>query len=264
MEIGNRASLASRFSLVFYLARRELSRRYAGTLLGPAWALVFPVLQITLYWAVFRFGLQIRTQGDLPFAVMLIAGVLPWFALSEALTTMTASVRANSAIVKRTALPVELLPLSSLAAAAFAHLPVVIVAMAMLWLLGFPPDAHILLLLYAAPALALFAWSLGTLLALANAAFSDVAQGIGPALLLWFWATPILWQARMLPAGWRSVVSFNPATHLVEAYRYALLGPRAGGLDPAAASSFWVLTLALLLAAGVALRRFKREVGDLL
>lgn len=195
---------------------------------------------------------------------MLIAGIVPWLALSEALTTMTASLKANAALVKRTALPVELLPVSSLVAAGCVHGAILLLAAIVLWLLGFPPGPTLALLLYAALCVAILALSLGTLLALANVAFSDVAQATGAVLLLWFWATPILWQADRLPAGWRWLASANPLTHPVELYRYALLGPAAGAPDPAAALSFWAVAAVLALAAWLALGRFKREVADLL
>jgi ABC-type polysaccharide/polyol phosphate export permease len=264
LERVGATSLANRASLLFYLARRELARRYAGSLLGPAWALVFPALQIALYWAVFRYGLRVETQGSVPLGPMMIAGIVPWLALSEALTTMTASLKANASLVKRTALPVELLPLASLAAAACVHGAVLLLAACALWLLGFAPGGHLLILVYAAPCVALLALSLGTLLALANVAFSDVAQAMAAILLLWFWATPILWQTQMLPPDWRWLASANPLTHPVELYRYALLGPRAGVPDFTSALSFWCFAALLAAAAWLALRRFKREVADLL
>lgn len=264
MVTSKAAPLASRFSLLFYLARRELARRYAGSLLGPVWALVFPMLQIALYWSVFRFGLRIDARGGVPLGPMLVAGIVPWFTLAEALTTMTASLKANASLVKRTALRVELLPLASLAAAACVHLPILVLAIGALWLLGFPPGGQLILLLYGGLCVALLALSLGTLLALANVAFSDVAHAVGAVLLLWFWATPILWPAERLPAGWSWVAIANPLTHTVEVYRYALLGPRAGAIDGTAALSFWCTAALLCLIAWLAFRRFKREVRDLL
>jgi ABC-type polysaccharide/polyol phosphate export permease len=264
VDSSKATSLASRSGLLFYLAQRELARRYAGSLVGPGWALVLPALQIALYWVVFRYGLRVESHGAVALGPMLIAGIAPWLALSEALTTMTASLKANAALVKRTALPVELLPLASLAAAACVHAAVLAFAVALLWMLGFAPGPQLLILPYAALCVALLALSLGTLLALANVAFSDVAQAVAAVLLLWLWATPILWEAARLPAEWRWAASANPLTHPVELYRYALLGPEAGGIDGAAALTFWSVALALSLAAWLALRRFKREVADLL
>lgn len=258
------ALLASRLNLLFYLGRRELSRRYAGSVLGPAWAVIYPALQIALYWAVFRYGLRVEPTGVVALGPMLIAGFVPWLALSEALSTMAASLKANASLVKRTALPVELLPLASLAAAACVHCVILLVAAAMLWALGFAPGGRIVIVVYGAVCLALLALALGTLLALANVVFSDVAQATGAILLLWLWATPILWQAERLPAAWRWLASANPLTHPVEVYRYALLGPVAGPLDLATAGVFWATASLLCLGAWLALGRYKREVADLL
>lgn len=256
--------LASRARLLFYLARRELARRYAGSLLGAAWAVAFPALQIAVYWAVFRYGLRVETGGAVPLGPMLIAGMVPWLALAEALTTMTPSLKANAALVKRTALPVELLALSSLAAAACVHGAVLFLASAALWALGYAPGADLAFLLYGAFCVAILALSLGILLALAHVAFSDVGQALAGLLLVWLWATPILWQETSLPAEWRWVASVNPLTHPVEIYRLALLGPEVGALNGGAILSFWTAAPVLALAAWLALGRFKREVADLL
>jgi ABC-type polysaccharide/polyol phosphate export permease len=253
-----------RLGLALYLARRELARRYAGSLVGAGWALVFPVLQIALYWAVFGLGLRIDSGAAVPLSVMLIAGMVPWFALSEALTTMTASISGNAALVKRVVFPLELLPASNLIAAAIVHGAILVLAIAALAILGHGPGPHLLLLLYYGLCLAAFAMAVGTLLALANAAFRDTAQLLGPALILWFWATPIVWPADRLPPRLAWIGEANPAYYLVEGYRLALLGSRVAGPEAASAAWFWAVTLLLGACAWLAFRRFKRELGDML
>jgi ABC-type polysaccharide/polyol phosphate export permease len=253
-----------RLGLAFYLARRDLARRYAGSFAGTAWALIFPALQIALYWAVFGLGLRIGSGGAVPLSVMLVAGMVPWFAFSEALTTMTMSISANAPLVKRLVFPLELLPASALIAAMIVHCGIVLLAVAALAALGHPPGPELLLVAYFGACLAALALALGTLLALANAAFRDVAQLLGPVLLLWFWATPIVWPADRLPERLAWIARLNPAHYVVEGYRLALIGPEAARPDAASAFWFWLVTLLLGAAAWAAFRRFKRELADFL
>lgn len=68
---------SSRFVLAFHVCQRELASRYAGSILGVIWAVVFPGLQITLYAVVLHFGFQLQTGGGASLLTSLIAGMLP-------------------------------------------------------------------------------------------------------------------------------------------------------------------------------------------
>jgi len=254
----------TRLSLILYVARRDLDRRYAGSTLGALWALAFPVLQILVYWAVATYGLRLGQGSVYPLGALLIAGMAPWFALSDALGGMTRSFTSNAALLKRLVVPPAIMPLASLVAALMVHAAIVVIAVLALWALGHPPVPSLAALFYFAACGALFALASGTLLALANAAFRDVGQALGPLLMLWFWATPIVWPAAALPARLQPLVTWNPLAFLVDGYRFALLGRAADLPSIEATMAFWAITALLGLVAWLAFRRFKRELGDYL
>jgi ABC-type polysaccharide/polyol phosphate export permease len=250
--------------LVLYVARLDLARRYAGSVLGATWALAFPILQIAVYWAVASFGLRLGGNRGISLGVLLIAGMTPWFAIGDALGAMTRSFTGNAPLLKRLVVPAAIMPLASLAAAFMVHAVVLVLTILILWAMGHPPALRLGLLLYFASCGALFALALGTLLALANAALRDVDQMLGPLLLLWFWATPIVWPAEALPERLERAVAWNPLAYLVEGYRFALLGRDTDFPSAEASLAFWTLTTVLGLLAWLAFRRFKRELGDFL
>jgi ABC-type polysaccharide/polyol phosphate export permease len=251
-------------SLVLYVARRDLARRYAGSMLGAAWVLAFPVLQIGVYWAVASYGLRLRGSSGAALGPLLIAGMTPWFALSDALGAMTRSFTSNAALLKRLVVPPAIMPLASLAGALMIHVAILVITILALWALGHPPAPSIVLLIYFAGCGAVFALACGTLLALANAALRDIGQVLGPLLLLWFWATPIIWPTEALPERLRAVVTWNPLAYLVDGYRFALLGSAADLPSTEATIAFWTVTALLGLVALLAFGRFKREVADFL
>jgi lipopolysaccharide transport system permease protein len=188
----------------------------------------------------------------------------PWFAMNEALSAMTRAFTGNSALLKRLMVPAAVLPLASLAAALMVHAAIVAITVLVLWAMGHPPGPRLGLLLYFAACGAVFALALGTLLALANAALRDIGQMLGPMLLLWFWATPIVWPAEALPERLAGAVTWNPLAYLVDGYRFALLGRAADWPSGEATFAFWTLTALLGLLAWLAFRRFSRELGDFL
>ena len=80
------ALLGEHRGLVRSMVRRDLSSRYKGSIIGPAWAIITPAVMIIIFTAIFsgifhaRFGAQV---GHLSFAVHLFCGLLPWIAFSE-------------------------------------------------------------------------------------------------------------------------------------------------------------------------------------
>jgi ABC-type polysaccharide/polyol phosphate export permease len=262
-RIERRGTLAAQANLALYICRRELASRYAGSVFGVAWAIVFPVLQILLYAAVLHFGLRLQVGGGEALLASLIAGMLPWFAFNEALTTMTGSITGNASLVKHLAIPTGLLPIATLLAAGSVHLVMIIIATVALALLGVFPGAHILLLLYFCFCLVVLALSVGVLLALANTVFRDVGHAVGPVLGLWFWATPIIWPAERLPAGLQWIVTANPVSYVVAGYRRALLGPMAAPVEVGNSLWFWATTGLLAFCAWQGFRLFRRELADL-
>ena len=258
------ASRQKTLALVLYVARRDLARRYAGSALGAAWAVAFPILQISVFWAVAAYGLRLGARSDIPLGVLLIAGMTPWFVVSDALGGMTNAFTANAALLKRLIVPAAIMPLAGLVAALMVHGAILAAAILLLWALGHPPGPRLALLLYFAGCASLFALAAGTLLALGNAALRDIGQILGPVLLLWFWATPIVWPAESLPAQLQAAVTWNPLAYLVEGYRFALLGAPARFPPLEASVAFWIVTASLCLLAILAFNRFKRELADFL
>jgi lipopolysaccharide transport system permease protein len=112
-------------------------------------------------------------------------------------------------------------------------------------------------LLAAPPVLALWAalaLGLGVLTGTLNVFFRDVGYAVGLALQFWFWLTPIVYPASIVPEAMQRVLAWNPLTPLV----MALQGIVVQGVWPAwetllAPAAFAVAAAALGWGAFVAL-----------
>jgi lipopolysaccharide transport system permease protein len=230
------------------LVRRDFQGRYAGSALGFLWSFAPPLFQLALFTFVFSFVLRVRASElhDVPFAIVLFAGLLPWTAVQEGVQRATTALTENANLVRKLRFPAELLVLSvvltallheAIACAAFV---VVLVALGLLEWGGLP------LLLIALPLQALLTMGLGLLCASAQVFVRDFAPALGLGLMAWFYATPIVYPLSLVPEPWRGVLEWNPLTPLIGLYRQALLG---GGLTlPSGTGLLAALSLILAVA----------------
>ena len=81
------ADLYKNRRLVMKLAKNDFKTRYAGSYFGTFWAFVQPVVTILVYWFVFSVGFRSNTDElGVPFVLYLVAGIVPWFFFSDALS----------------------------------------------------------------------------------------------------------------------------------------------------------------------------------
>jgi len=247
--------------LVLTMAARAVRARYAGSLLGLAWAVLEPLLQFALYLLVFGVFLGLRglAGGGVSFALWLLAGLVPFLLLQEGWVRAAGVFRAQANLVKHVPAPLVVL-LSAELLAVLARHAVLLVALlifaaacSQLPLAGLPLLAAGLLL-----TLALLAG--GALwLAVAGAYLPDVAPLAGTLLGFALYLTPILYPESLVPQPLQPWIPANP-----------LWGPVAlvrRGLGLPVLSFSWVVPLAatgVILAGGIRFfRRRQAAVRDL-
>jgi ABC-2 type transport system permease protein len=201
--VSARVDLRQRFrdiwsyrELLAGLVRKELKVKYKNSLLGFLWSLLNPATSLIVYYVVF----QIILKAGIPaFAIYLICGVIVWNLFSTALPAACGSIVGNSSIVKKVAFPREILALATVGAAMvhFCLQSIVLV----IFLVGFqhgPAVAYLPLLIPAMIALVLISAGFGVLLAAVNVYLRDMQHLLEIALQVWFWATPIIYQYRLV------------------------------------------------------------------
>lgn len=257
--------LAAYREVLLNLVRKELKVKYAASILGAVWSLLNPLV----YLAVFSFVQKVLGGGILDFPVYLLSGLLAWNLFSSALTSGARSVLDNANLVKKVAFPHEILPLSAVGVALVDFVLQSVVLLIYIVISGhglhWPelalwPLAFVTLLVVT---VALSLW-----FAAVNVRYRDVGHLLGIALLVWFWATPIVYASyqvqRLAERGeWLGVSRFvyyllNPLTPVVEGFHVALYQPAEGAAPVLFDVSLgWMVgVLAIVLVASVVLLRF--------
>jgi len=208
------------------MVARAIRADYLDNLTGFTWLIAQPLLLLSVYAYVFTtiFRARIPDSGGIGFVPFLAVAFWPWTAFSEAVLRSSSSVTSNAALIGKVAFPTELLPLSTVAATFLMQMAGYLAVLVVLQLLGTP--IHWLGLVGAVPLLALL-WVFSAALALFVSALQvfvrDVAQILPPLMTLWFFTTPILYSAGVLPSSLAAVMKVNPMAWYVDRLRDFLL-----------------------------------------
>lgn len=161
------------------------------------------------------------------YAVYLMAGTAAWGLFSEILTRCTTVFIDYANTLKKIAFPRLCLPVIVAGSALLNHV-LLLAAIAIVFIaLGHTPNSAWLVLPVGMLLILLFAFGLGIILGLLNVFSRDVGQVLGIVMQLWFWLTPVVYTAEILPQRFRTILEFNPMTPLVRIYQQALLSGRA-------------------------------------
>lgn len=214
------------FFLLRELVKRDFQGRYAGSALGFIWSFVQPLWMLLLFNFVFSTVMKIPPVGTRSgnFAVFLFCGLLPWMALQEGVTRAATAITDNSSLVKKLRFPAEILVLAVVLAALLHEAIAVFLFLGVLAVRGEVAWGGLPLLLLAVPLQIALTLGLGLLLGSVHVFFRDIAQVLGMALTGWFYLTPIVYPAALVPERFRPWIELNPLTPLVGLYRQAFLG----------------------------------------
>lgn len=220
--------MIDRLSIFSQFFRREFSQRYLGSLTGPAWALLQPLMLLGVYALVFVQVLRVRLpsgEGPADAIPFLVAALWPWTAFSEGLTRAVQAVPENSALLAKVAVPKQLLVLAPLVVTFAVHGVGLLVVGMVLAMTGRPFElvgvipAFFVYLLFAA-----FTLGVALLLAAWNVFVRDVGQILGQALTLLFFLSPVFFTREMVPEAFRIVFDLNPLSIYFNLMRALLLG----------------------------------------
>ena len=215
-----------RWELLSQLVRKDLKTKYQGSTLGFVWSLANPLLQLGIYYVIFSIVIG---NGVPDFHIYLMSGLLAFTAFSAAVTGASGSVLGNAGLVKKVRFPLLVLPLSSVAFALVQFALQFPVLLLMALLSGVNPfDSPALLLVVPALALlVLFSTALGILVAALNVRYRDTSHFVEIAMLVWFWANPILYPAHLVrsklePDGLFFLYFLNPMATVVSTFQRAV------------------------------------------
>jgi lipopolysaccharide transport system permease protein len=244
------------------LAWRDVAVRYKQTAIGVAWAVVRPLLTMVVFTVVFGRLAGLPSDGSTPYAVLVFAGLLPWFLFASILSEASASLVGNANLIGKVYFPRLIIPTAAAAVALvdFAVNLAILLAI-MVWYQVMP--GWEIALLPAFVALAVLA-SLGPALLITalNVKYRDFRYIIPFIVQLGLYVSPVGFSSAVVPDAWRLWYSLNPVVGVIDGFRWCLLGGESGLYLPGFALSLAVVALFLWLGVSY-FRRTERSFADL-
>jgi lipopolysaccharide transport system permease protein len=206
--------------LLMQLVGRELKLIYKRSVLGIAWAVINPLLQLAVFSIVFSSFLAPR-EGS--YTSFVFAGLLMWTWFSTSLTQAANCIVNNHALVKQPGFPRDILPLV-VVSTWFIHLLFALpVLLLFLQLDGTRLTANSGWLPFVLAIQFVFTLGLAYPIASMTVSFRDTQHIVGALLNLLFFLSPIFYSIAKIPACWHWLYMMNPISQLLTAYRSILI-----------------------------------------
>ena len=194
------------------------------------------MLELALVYA-FVFSLVLRGRlgesgSTTEFALYCFCGLLPWLAVSDALTRSSSVLIEQTPLIKKVVFPSEILPIHLVLSAIVVEIVGLAVFLVVVMIWGRLPGWSLLTLPLIMVLQFFFTAGVAWLLATLAIYLRDVRQVVGLVLTLWMFLTPIVYPASLVPARFQWLLELNPMTAVVDAYRAALLDDRLPALAP--------------------------------
>jgi lipopolysaccharide transport system permease protein len=206
------------------LAWRDVAVRYKQTIVGAAWAVLRPFLTMVVFTLIFGKLAKMPTDGSTPYAVLVYAGMLPWYLFSGILGEASNSLVSNANLVGKVYFPRIIIPSASAVVALVDFtISLTILAGVMLWY-GFLPNWHIVFLPFFV-VLAMAA-SLGPALWITalNVKYRDFRYVIPFIVQFGLYVSPVGFSSAVISDQWRFWYSLNPVVGVIDGFRWCLLG----------------------------------------
>src|SRR5271165_347923 len=132
--------------LFYFLAWRDILVRYKQTVIGIAWALIRPMLTMAIFVVVFNRIAKMKGLENVPYALVVLAALLPWQFFANSLSESSNSLITNSNLISKIYFPRLIIPAGSVITSFVDFLITVgLMALMMIWY-QFAPDWRLLAL----------------------------------------------------------------------------------------------------------------------
>jgi lipopolysaccharide transport system permease protein len=222
-QLINFKELTEYRDLFYFMVWREIKILYAQTILGFAWAIIQPLVQIILFTIVFGKVARVSSDG-IPYFLFSTVAIIPWTYMSQAMTQSSQSLVQGQHMLGKVYFPRLIFPITPVLARLvdFGISILILVAVALYyqvkptWNLIYLP--LFIVLMMAIPA------GIGMWLSALAIRFRDVKHAMPFVVRMLIYTAPIVYSASSIPQTYRLLYSLNPIVGVVEGFRACLLG----------------------------------------
>ena len=255
--------------LIYLLARRNFVSLYKQTILGPAWAIIQPLLTTLIFTVVFGKIANISTDG-MPQFLFYMAGNVPWVYFARCLEKTSETFLANEKIFGKVYFPRLCAPIATVLFTMVSFL--IQFALFLIFLTYYAvqpnPVVHISWPLVALTPVVLIEMGLlglgvGIMVRALTVRYRDLALLVSFGVQLWMYASPVAYPASLMMQNYPAfagIYMLNPMAPIIEYFRAAYLGTQTFSAGYLALSM--AVTMVILFVGAVLFNRSQKTFMD--
>lgn len=241
--------------LVVMFVKRNFTIYYKQTILGPAWILLNPLITTVIFNVVFGTIAGISTDG-VPSFLFYMAGNTLWTFFASCINNTANTFVTNAGVFGKVYFPRLTMPVSQVLTSLINFFIQFVMYMGFWLYFAVQGQVHLTLWMLYLPVAVLqtmlLGLGVGIIVSSLTTKYRDLAIAVTFGVQLWMYATPVVYPLSSLgnQPKLAFIVSINPMTAPVEAFRLATLGTGSVSVGSLAYS---LIMTALLLVIGIVL-----------
>lgn len=257
--------------LIFLFVKRDFIARYKQTMLGPAWAVIQPLITTIVFTVIFG-NLAKLTVADavgdyaIPGFLFYMCGNICWSYFSSTLSAVSGTFLRNRETMGKVYYPRLVVPIAT-AISNLISFGIQLAMFLLFWLFYYVRGGTSIRLtpyLLLAPLCILqmmfFAVGCGIIISSVTTKYRDLSMLVGFGLQLWQYASPVAYGLQLIPEKYLSLYMLNPAAPMITTFRFSVLG--FGYFNLTYCLMSWGISLAVLFIGMMLFSRIERTFMD--
>ncbi len=249
--------------LFWFLSWREIVVRYKQTVLGILWALIQPLLTMVVFTFIFGRLAGFAEGSGAPYAMVTLAGVVPWQFFSDSISRSGQSLVSKSNLIAKVYFPRLIIPVACVISAAIDTGIAMAILILMMAIYRITPTITLFLLPAFFLLVAMVSLAVGLWLSAMNVKYRDFNFIIPFIVRLGIYISPVGFVSTRIPEQYRFLYSLNPIVGAIDGFRWCILGPAFEPYWP----GFWVsmlIAILLLVSGAFYFRRVEKSLADII
>ena len=209
--------------LFYFLVWRDIKVLYAQTILGFAWAILNPVIQILIFTVIFGHIAGLSTDG-IPYVLFSTVAIIPWTYMSESMSASGQSLVNQQSMLGKVYFPRVIFPITPILAKLVDFSISLILVVGVMFYYRISPTWNLIYFPFLVILMMMIPAGIGMLLSALAIRYRDVNFAMPFVIRMLIYSAPILYTASSIPEQYRLIYSLNPIVAVVEGYRACLLG----------------------------------------
>ncbi len=200
---------------------RDIKQQYVQTRLGLLWAVVKPLVIVSVFSILFSYLMNIKT-GNYPYLLFALSGHLSWNLFSSIVNNGMGAVKSNSGLIRKMSFPLLILPILAIANALTEWLVTFGLLVLLMLIMGVLPPVQVVFLPIAVLLNVLLAAGIILWMNVTSIRFWDLNHILPSLIGMGIWLTPVFFPVTLIPTEFLWLANLNPMTGVLNIYRWAL------------------------------------------